>query len=293
MSESILIVGATGKLGGTVLGGLVDRGETVRALVRNPKQEAALSSRGVDVVLGDITDHPSLAPASAGIHTVVTTANAFLGRGRNSSKRVDLYGNLALIDAARRAGVERFVFVSADIARPDNGTDFFRYKYQVEDHLSRSGMDYVIVRATAFMDEWTEIVAGAVRTKGVATVFGDGQNPINFVARDDVAAFILRILADSAVQRERIAVGGPENLTLLEVVAKYEQHTGVSAKRKHVPVVALRTLRRLLAFDGPTARKMSAALEIATTPQTHDNSAVRRRFPELYFRTLDEWLSLR
>lgn len=291
--ERILVVGATGKLGGAVLRRLIQKKHSVRALVRQPEQQGAFQALGADTVIADLTDPASLAAACSGVSHVVTTANAFLGRGRNSSALVDLEGNLNLIDAAQRAGVGRFVFTSGVIMGPDSITDFFRYKARAEEHLKKSGMDYVIVRAAAYMDEWAEIVAGKIATNGVATIFGDGANPINFIARDDVADFMVRAVEDGQITRESITLGGPENLTLLEVVSKYEQHIGRTAKRKHIPVTALRVLRRVLAFDGPTARKMSAALEIATTPQSVDIAPFRSRFPDIHLQTLDQWLSSR
>ena len=107
---TILIVGATGLLGGEVARVLASRGHRLRAVVRNP---ANAHLPGVEVVQGDLLDPGSLAAAARGISQVFTTANSFMGRGARSPTRVDLPGYRALLAAAREAGVGRIVHVSA------------------------------------------------------------------------------------------------------------------------------------------------------------------------------------
>ncbi|MEX2283150.1 MAG: SDR family oxidoreductase [Gemmatimonadota bacterium] len=291
MIARVLVVGAAGQLGGGIARRLVGRDHVVRALVRDRGDAARLKELGAEAVVGDLRDVGSLEAACQDVSHVVTTANAFLGRFRNSSAQIDRRGNVNLIDASARAGVSRFVFLSGCIMRADSLVDFFRHKQAAEVHLERSGLDYVIVRAGAFMDVWGEIVAGGIATTGVATIFGDGRNPINFIARDDVADFVVRILDDPAVSRESIAVGGPQNLSLLDVVETYEKHIGRSARRKHIPVPAMRILRNLLGLDPLTRRKMSAGIEMATVTQTMDIAPLLKRFPGLQLQSIDEWLS--
>ena len=294
MPDRILVVGATGALGGSVTRLLARGGPNVRALVRDPARRRELDRLGVDVAIGDLRDPASLAAACADVTHVITTANSFLGKGANASSHVDLYGNRNLVDAARGAGVERFVFVSADNATPDSTVDFFRYKAQTEEYLRATDIDYVIIRPAAFMDVWAHIVAGNIAAKGVATVFGAGDNPINFVARDDVADFIVRIAVDPSVRSESVVVPGPENLTLMQVVEKFEHHLGKKAKRKHVPVVAMKGLSMLLKPVQPVAaRMMGGGVLMATEPLTRDAAAVTRRFPWYKPRTLDDWLAKR
>ncbi len=291
MIVRVLVVGATGQLGGSIARRLLEGGHAVRALVRDRGGAARLKELGAELVTGDLRDVASLEGACEDVSHVVDTANAFLGRFRNSSAQIDRRGNIDLMDASRRAGVGRFVFLSGNIMRADSLVDFFRHKHAAEEHLKASGLDYVIVRAGAFMEVWAEIVAGRMATTGVATVFGDGANPINFIARDDVADFVVRILDDPSVSRESIALGGPQNLSLLDVVERYEKHTGRIAKRKHIPVLAMRILRNLVGLDPLTRRKMSAGIEMATIKQTMDVAPLLQRFPGLQLQSMDEWLS--
>src|SRR3954468_11478647 len=112
----VLVVGATGELGFRVAKRLRERGTQVRALVRPGSDAAPLEAIGVDVVRGDLSDSRSLQVATRDMRTAVTTATAISrALGGDSSATiagVDVRGNANLVDAAERAGVERFVFVS-------------------------------------------------------------------------------------------------------------------------------------------------------------------------------------
>ena len=132
-----LLVGGTGLLGGRVAARMRERGVPVRALVRPTSDGSSLSMLGVDVVRGDMRDRASIDAALAGVDTVVTTANAMArnlaGDTTISIHEVDEVGNANLIEAAAaRAGVARFVFVSAEREELEAGTPFTRAKLATE-----------------------------------------------------------------------------------------------------------------------------------------------------------------
>jgi NADH dehydrogenase len=101
----ILIVGATGKLGGRIARELLSRGLKVRALVRPASAAGALQRLGAEIVIGDLKDPASLLAACAGADTVITTANTARRGGADTVDTVDRTGSRALIDAARATGV--------------------------------------------------------------------------------------------------------------------------------------------------------------------------------------------
>ncbi len=102
----ILIVGASGKLGGEVARRSLAEGLQVRALSRAPARLKELSDLGADVVAGDLRDENSLARACQGVETVFAAAHSFTGNGTNSMAQVDDAGNRLLIDAARLAALD-------------------------------------------------------------------------------------------------------------------------------------------------------------------------------------------
>jgi len=138
-----LVVGATGLLGCEVCRRLRDAGASVRALTRptaDANKRAALVALGVETVTGDLKDAASLARACDGIEAVISTASATLSRQEGDSiETVDRQGQLALIDAARNAGVDHFVFVSFR-ENPKIQFPLTIAKRAVERALQQSGM---------------------------------------------------------------------------------------------------------------------------------------------------------
>ena len=111
-----LVIGATGLVGLEVCRRLREAGATVRALIRttaDAQKRAELERLGIELAEGDLKDPASLARACAGVQSVISTASSTLARQSGDSiETVDRRGQLALVDAARTAGVEHFVFVS-------------------------------------------------------------------------------------------------------------------------------------------------------------------------------------
>jgi NADH dehydrogenase len=277
----ILIVGATGELGGQVAGRLVDAGQQVRALVRPGTDAARLEERGIEVVRGDLRDPARLPAALAGVDTVVTTANA-IGRILAGAKDVSIagvdgQGNQNLIRAAQGAGVGRFVLVSiagmsAELAAM---APLPAAKWAAEEALRASRMRAVVVRPDMFQEVWLAPVTGIDPAAGKALVYGRGESAARYVAIGDVAALVAH-LAVTADPPAVVEFGGPDALTRMEVVARFEQATGRPLHVRHVPRVALSVGRRVLARPKPEiASLMGMALYADTHPATWDDAPLR------------------
>jgi uncharacterized protein YbjT (DUF2867 family) len=183
-----------------------------------------LAEAGAQTVHGDLRDRASLDAALERIETVITTANSAARGGADNPQSVDLEGNRNLIEAAREAGVERFVFVSLLGADPDHPSPFVRAKSQSEAALRESGMGYTIIAPTAFMEVWVAMVVGMPALQGrPVTLIGKGRRRHSFISNRDVAAFAVAAVDNPAARNEYLAIGGPEPLTWLDVVATYER----------------------------------------------------------------------
>ena len=285
--ERILVAGATGLLGSRIARLLLQQGRPVRALVRDRARAHELAELGAELVLGDFKNPHSLHAACTGSSHVVTTANAFMQKADNTPDRVDVAGTRSLAEAARDAGVRRFLFVSAVVAEPDADVDFYRYKFQAQEAVRASGVPYTIVRPPAFMDVWAEIVLGKARTGGAAMIFGDGKRPVNFIAVDDVARAVIDLLDDPTAANQIVDLRGPDDLPLLEVVRAYEQRAGHPVKRKHIPIAAMRILQRILRpFNPVMSRMMAGGVQIAT--QTPRFNQPRTQYAQT---TFSQWLA--
>jgi uncharacterized protein YbjT (DUF2867 family) len=224
----ILVAGATGTLGTRLVRRLHARHLSVRVLTRDPGRAAHLAASGVQVVRGDLRDAASVRRAAAGAETIVAAAHGFSGTGGSSPDSVDRLGNGQLVDAATAVGAA-VILVSVVGASPSSPLELFRAKYDAEAYARRSGVPLTVVRATAFIETWIQILSEPIRRAGRGLVFGRGQNPINFVSAEAVAALVERAVVDSGLRGQTIEIGGPSNVTLTEFVALLSTHAAPAA----------------------------------------------------------------
>jgi len=265
----VLVVGATGQLGGAITRKLLASGVRVRALARNPAKLAQLAP-AAELAAVDLRDVRKLTDACRGVDQIVSTANNNLGKGPNSPARTDLSNHQNLCAAARNAGVRRLMYVSARGVTQDAPVDVFRIKWYIEDAIRRSGVPFVMLRPSAFMETWVdEVIAKGIREKGVATIFGDGNNVLNYIAVEDVAEFAVKILLRPEVVNEAVDAGGPSNASQNQLAALIERRLKSSGRRRNVPVMAMRLLPPIVRpFNEVAARLMTFGLYAATVPQS-------------------------
>ena len=238
---STLVVGATGFVGGQVAQKLRRQGESVRAFVRggdaHPKVEP-LRAAGIEIVAGDLTVPETLEPACRGIATVVTTATSMPTGANDGLRRVDLDGTLALIEAAERAGVKRFVYTSysgnIQIASPLETA-----KRTCENRLLRSSMRSVILRPSYFAEIWLSPALGFDFVSGAVRIYGSGEAKGNYISAFDVADFAVAAATRKGDANAILEMGGPEPLSQLDAVKIFEQALEKKFRIEHVPAEVL------------------------------------------------------
>ena len=273
---------------------LLAGGSQVRAMTRIVAHADELKSYGARPVRADLRDPDALEFALRGTRAVVASAHAMLGRGEASSEAIDYEGHRNLIDAAREAGVEHFVYVSVLGASLDHPIDFWRNKARVERYLADSGLTHTVIRPSAFMDLHAYQLIGKAVVEGKRVVlFGKGRNPRNFVAAEDVAKAISGILEIPAMRGQSIDMGGPENLSGHEVIEVFERVSGRKAKVTHVPIPALKAMSKAIRPVHPgISRVIQSGILSETTDQKFDPSQFRTRVP-ITLTTLEEWAKAR
>lgn len=260
----VLVVGATGVLGRETVRRLRAGGHRIRGMTRSEARARDLEACGAEPFLGDLTDAASLVRACEGVAAVFAAAHGMLGRGRYRSEAVDAGGHRALIDAARGARVERFVYTSALGAAPRHPVDFFRTKWEIEQYVAASGLKHVILRPSAFMEWHVHAFNGRpLLEKGRTVILGSGTKKRNFVAARDVAQVAARALAGEVPGTRIVAIGGPGNFSNDEVAQVYASTAGIPARITHVPRYAAAVMA---AIAHPLHPGMARLMRLSSLP---------------------------
>lgn len=269
----ILVIGATGQLGGLIARRLLLRGEDVRVLVRDPDAPPAraLVRAGAQAVPGDLSDPASLRAACESVQGVITTANSMSRGGPDTIDSVDRRGNANLIDAAGGAGVQRVVFISALGADPQSPMPLLRAKGETEQRLRESGLDFTALQPDFYMDLLPMAVVGAPALAGdTVTLIGEGRRRHSMVAMSDVADYALAAYGRDDAMGRALRLGGPEAVSWLDVLAAFERHMGRAVPVRFIaPGLPVDEMPEMLAG-------MLAALE--TYDSELDTAALARRY---------------
>jgi uncharacterized protein YbjT (DUF2867 family) len=191
---NVIVAGGHGQIALKLLGLLAERGDRARGLIRNPDHSADLVAVGAEAVVCDMEAEDDLAPFVEGADAVVFAAGAGPGSGAERKRTVDLGAAVKLIDAAKGAGIRRYVMLSAiGSGRPDRWSEqmrpYYEAKTEADERVAAGGLDHTIVRPGALTDH-----AGTGRVS-VGDDLGSGS-----VSRDDVAATLAAVLAtDSTI----------------------------------------------------------------------------------------------
>jgi uncharacterized protein YbjT (DUF2867 family) len=230
----ILVVGATGYLGGMITRRLLAQGRLVRVLVRRGSDYRPLVEAGAAPALGDLRQRDTLDVACRGVDTVITTAIARMHE-EGAAQATNLDGYLDLIDASKAAGVKHFIFTSALGSDPNSPVPFVAAKGKVEHHLRASGLPYTILAPDAFMDTWVMALVGGPALQGAPVwLAGEGSDRHSFVAAADVAAFAVNAVDNPAAVNQHIPIGGPAAFSWLDAVSLFERALGRPIQVNHV-----------------------------------------------------------
>lgn len=195
--------------------------EAIRVLVRKAAHSEKLRQRGVEAVVGDVTDLASLKRACAGVDKIIHLAAVNRDKGDVTMQRVNAEGTINVVEAAKAAGVKHIVNVvglGADAKRP---YPLASTQGIGVDYIINSGIPYAILEASVIFgagDEFLNTLAGLARIPPVMVVPGDGQSRFQPIAAQDVASCAVRALSLPAALNQRLQICGAEVLTLEQII---------------------------------------------------------------------------
>jgi uncharacterized protein YbjT (DUF2867 family) len=227
----ILVTGATGKVGREVVRQLAAAGAPVRALVRDPVGASPIRLPGVEIVIGDLAQPGTLAPALAGIERVFLLTPAH---------RDMLAYDTNVVDAAAAAGARRIVTVSV-AGGPDSGTQIGRWHWAGEKKVESSGLDFTFLRPSLYMQQ-ALVYAKSIASSGTFSA-PLGTGAVALVDARDVAAVAVRALTEDGHSRRIYDLTGPEAITFDELADAIGEAIGRSVSYVHVaPEYALKQM---------------------------------------------------
>jgi NADH dehydrogenase len=250
----LLLTGATGLVGSTLLRRLLAEGTPVRCLVRDPRRLGAQRVR-VQIALGDLTDPPSFRNALRGVETVVHLAASIRDQPHGSIEELNGIATWRMVEAAERQGVERFVFFSALGAATHHRTRCLRAKALAEQAVREASLSSTVFAPSIVYapgDPWLTLLE-RLAWLPVMPVSGRGRALFQPIWAEDVADCVIAALREPADQpHTRYELAGPETLSHNDMIRTLLRSLGRGRPLVHVPTpVVSRGLRLLERAIGP------------------------------------------
>ncbi len=318
--KKVLIVGATGQLGTKVFEKLAAAEDyALRILVRKDSSFDHLRTAGPEIVTGDLLDPDSIDLAVEDCDVVIATANAIIPRKKEDTfEAVDVQGYRDLIDAAKRHGVDQFIYVSAN-AEPSWAKEMplAAFKTKTENYLKASGLPYTIFQPEPFMDIYfaymgtpiplKDEVAPTVNRpfafsqnffkgikdnieKGKFGVIGNPQTRHSYITIDNVADFIVRSVGKKDLLNTTRKLGGPEALSGNEVKAIFEKVLNKPLKIQKTPAFLMKAMGRIFSLFNPPAANIFKMNYTLSTHSTEVDSEDLARQLSIDLTTAEEYL---
>ncbi len=245
----VLVTGATGFIGPKIVQALQASGRSVRVLERTAGawQRAGLACE--EAAQGDMTDVASLRRAVGGCDAVVHLVSIIVGRP-DDFERIMSRGTRDLVEAARAAGVQRFVLMSA-LGTASETRDLVHYygaKWEMEQAVQASGLEHVIFRPSFVFGRNGGVLptfVRQVRWSPVTTVIGPGSQRLQPIWVEDVADYFARAVDLPEAANRTFELGGPDQVTWNELYDRIRNVLGKSRTTIHLPLGLVRAAATL------------------------------------------------
>ncbi len=279
----VLVAGGTGFIGSHIVRHVLKRGDRVIVMSRNPDQARGRVPAGADLRQGDVADSASLERAMSGVDVVIAAVQFPNHPVEKPSKgytyiKVDGEGTVRLVNAARKSGVKQFIYLSGAGTRPGRTEPWFVAKNMAEKAVRESGMTYSILRPSwvyGAEDRSLNKFATFARVLPFIPVIGDGKTKVQPVHVDDVGEAVAACVANPVASDKVYELGGPEELTMDEIITTMLKAMGKRKPLVHHPVWFMKLATAPMAIL-PTPPLSPSAVDFVMMEEHVDNTALLR-----------------
>src|SRR5712692_9261720 len=223
VEKMILITGASGSVGKTVLQEAIGKESKVRAMYRS-REEAAKAPSGYEPVLADYSDKESLRKTLDGVTSVYVVCSPI-------PQLVELESNA--LNACKEAGVKHVVLNSA-LGAGDYPKSFPSWHRKVEDKLKGMGLSCTILRPNGFLQNIVAFNAPSIRTQGAFhAAMGDAK--VSYLDVGDIAVVAVKALQGGAHSGKTYELNGPEAISNHELAKRISRITGRAVNYVDIP----------------------------------------------------------
>jgi uncharacterized protein YbjT (DUF2867 family) len=220
----VFVTGATGFVGGEVVRELHQAGHSIRFLARNPGDRRAqefISHYAAEVKQGNVLEAESLAGAISGVDAVIHLVGIISEVGESTFENVHTRGTQNIIAEAQKAGVKRFIHMSALGTRPNAVSRYHKSKWAAEEAVRQSGLDYTIFRPSLIYgprDQFVNMFAKMIRLSPILPVLGNDRAKFQPVSVEIVATACVKSLREPKSMGQTFDLCGPEMFALPEIL---------------------------------------------------------------------------
>lgn len=211
----ILVTGGTGFVGSHLVRRLAQENIKTRCLVRRTSNIERLKQLGMEIAYGDVTDKASLENAVKGVDTVIHLVGIIVEHKGATFEIIHTQGTKNLVEASKEAGVRRFIYISALGARENARSRYHITKFEAEQIVKNSGMEYVIFRPSIMIGEWgafVTLLSKVVRKAPVVPII-DGKSRVQPIYVENTVDCIVQSLRDTRTADRTFEIAGPQQTT--------------------------------------------------------------------------------
>ncbi|MBI1258434.1 MAG: SDR family NAD(P)-dependent oxidoreductase [Chloroflexi bacterium] len=278
---TVLVTGAAGYVGNNTVRRLVEMGKPVRAMVRSTekaKQRLGDMINKIELVEGNVEDRAGLKSIMKDVTAVVHLVAIPMEKNGATYEEVNYQGTINVVDAARDAGVERFINMCQNGATPDHFSRFLRSKGRAQQYVAQSTLKWTAVRPSVIFgpqDEFFNAFARLIRlTPVVFPLIGGGTALFQPVSVYDVVEAMTCSLDDDNTIGQEFELGGPEVLTLSEIERRVLLAMNTSRIMINAPVGLLRPAVAIMEKTLPGAPVNLTLLDLLKEPNVVKDNAL-------------------